>query len=63
VEDVRGGDEEDLREVVFDVEIVVLEGSPRKSLAILSISSSMMTGFLVPAFFMDWMIWPGRAPM
>ena len=38
-------------------------GSPRKSEAILSTSSSRKTGFLVPACFMCWMIWPGSAPM
>ncbi len=39
------------------------EGSPRKSVDILSISSSRKTGFTVPAFFIIWMICPGKAPM
>ena len=39
------------------------DGSPRKSIDILSTSSSRNTGFCVPAFFIDWMIWPGNAPM
>src|ERR1035441_10605139 len=32
------------------------DGSPRKSIDILSTSSSIKTGFLVPAFFIIWMI-------
>ena len=39
------------------------EGSPRKSIDILSTSSSRKTGLIVPAFFISWMIWPGKAPM
>src|ERR671935_76407 len=39
------------------------DGSPRKSIDILSTSSSRNTGFIVPAFFIIWMIWPGNAPM
>ena len=35
-------------------------GSPRKSCPILSTSSIMKTGLIVPAFFMPWMIWPGQ---
>ena len=38
-------------------------GSPRKSVDILSISSSRNTGLFVPAFFSDWMSLPGSAPM
>ena len=38
-------------------------GSPRKSVDILSISSSRNTGLFVPAFFRVWMILPGSAPM
>ena len=30
---------------------------------ILSTSSSRKTGLTVPAFFIIWMIWPGKAPM
>ncbi len=39
------------------------DGSPRKSVLILSTSSRQKTGLLVLAFFRDWMIFPGRAPM
>jgi hypothetical protein len=78
VQHVRRGHEQHLRQVVFHVQIVVHEhiillrvqhfqqradGSPRKSMDILSTSSSMKTGFLVPAFFIIWMICPGSAPM
>ena len=38
-------------------------GSPRKSWANLSISSSMNTGLALPARFRFWMILPGIAPM
>ena len=38
-------------------------GSPRKSVDILSTSSSRNTGLFEPAFFSDWMILPGSAPM
>src|SRR3972149_6472728 len=37
-------------------------GSPRKSIPSLSISSSMNTGFRVPARRSPWTIWPGSAP-
>ena len=64
---LRRGDEHDLRQVESDVEVVIAkrrvllgvedfqkraEGSPRKSEPILSISSSMKTGLLVPALRM-----------
>ena len=39
------------------------EGSPRKSIDILSTSSSRNTGLRTVAFFIIWMIWPGKAPM
>src|SRR6185503_13563877 len=39
------------------------DGSPRKSDDILSTSSSRKTGLFEPAFFSDWMILPGSAPM
>src|SRR4030066_398888 len=38
------------------------EGSPLKSVPILSISSSMKTGLLVPACFIPCIILPGNAP-
>ena len=38
-------------------------GSPRKSWPILSISSSRISGLVVLAFFIDWMILPGIEPM
>src|SRR5207247_558571 len=75
---IRGGDEEHPREVERHVEVVVPKrgvllgvedlssaaaGSPRKSMPSLSISSSMKTGFFVPARRSPWMIWPGNAPM
>jgi len=70
--------EQHLRGSYSTVEVVILEAvvlfriehleqrrcrSPRKSDAILSTSSSMNTGLRVPAFFIDWMICPGSAPM
>jgi hypothetical protein len=39
------------------------DGSPRQSLPTQSISSSMKTGFRVPARRKAWMIRPGIAPM
>ena len=39
------------------------DGSPRKSMLILSISSSSRTGLFVPAFLMLWMTLPGIASM
>ena len=79
VQHIGRGDEENLRQVVLHVQVVIDEhevlfrdralpaapktGSPRKSLDILSTSSSMNTGLRVPAFFIIWMIWPGSAPM
>ena len=77
-ERVRGRDEHHLREVVVEIEVVVVEGvvllgsstsssaddgSPRKSVDILSTSSSRNTGLPVPALFSDWMTLPGSAPM
>ena len=47
----------------FSLHYRAADGSPRKSAAILSTSSSRNTGFLVPAFFIIWMTWPGNAPM
>jgi hypothetical protein len=67
VQHVRRGDEEHLAQVVLDVEIVIDEHVvlfgiehfeqrrrqvTAESIDILSISSSMKTGFRVPAFFM-----------
>ena len=78
IEQVARGDEEHLREVEGHLEVVVLEGvvllriedleqgrcgSPRKSMPILSTSSSMNTGLFVPAVLMFWMTRPGSAPM
>src|SRR5690625_399760 len=39
------------------------DGSPLKSLAILSISSNRNTGLIVFALFMPWIILPGIAPI
>ena len=39
------------------------DGSPRKSMPILSISSSRMRGFEVLALRIDWMILPGSDPI
>jgi hypothetical protein len=78
VDEVAGGDEQHLAEVERHLEVVVLEavvllgsrtssraddGSPRKSMPTLSISSSMNTGLFVPAVLTFWMIRPGSAPM
>ncbi len=76
VQHVGGSDEHHLREVVEHVEVVVAERvvlfgietsskAPRIAPEVgaeLSISSSMMTGLTVPAFFIDWIRRPGSAP-
>ena len=75
---VGRGDEHDLGEVELDVEVVVAErvvlrgvedleqrrdGSPRQSAPTLSTSSSMITGFIVPASRRARTSRPGSAPM
>jgi len=77
VEHVRGGDEKtdersnstrgSGRRGVVLLRVQDLEeggrGVARKSMDILSTSSRRKTGLREPAFFIIWMIWPGKAPM
>ena len=75
---IRGRDEQHARQIDVDLEIVVAErwfcagsstsssaaaGSPWNPAEILSISSSMNTGFIAPACFNACTIRPGMAPM
>ena len=77
-ERVRGRDEQHLREIVVDFEIVIVEGgvllriehleqradgSPRQSCPILSTSSSRITGFTTSARRIAWITRPGSEPM
>ena len=78
VERVRGRHEHYVGEIVIYFEVMVVEGvvllrvetssnaadgSPRKSMPILSISSSRISGLEVFAFLIDWMILPGIEPI
>ena len=79
IQHVRRGDEDDVREIEVDLEVVVGEGvvllrvqhleqrrrrdRPGSRAPSLSISSSMKTGFFGPTRRMPWMIRPGSAPM
>ncbi len=79
VQHVGGGDEEDLAQIVFDVEVVIhehevlfgIEHFEQRGRRIAAEIGGHLVHFVqhedrdsrVPAFFIIWMIWPGSAPM
>jgi len=73
-----GTDEHDLGEIVFDVQVVIREGVIDLGIEDFHEGGGRIAaevgghfvhfiededGITVPAFFIIWMIWPGRAPM